>query len=669
MPAARVEPHFKNSVAASAERGRRSARPPIVALPPRRRARPLLFAIALVAVWGVIVTSVYLFHWLSDLPDARHLLLAAPSQDITILDSHGRLIARKGLRQGAMVDSRGLPPYVPNAFIAIEDRRFREHGGLDVIGMVRAGLEDLAAGHVVQGGSTITQQLAKNLFLKPDRTLNRKAQEAMLAIWLESHYSKDQILTLYLNRVYFGAGVYGIEAASERFFGKPAAELTLSEAAILAGSVKAPAKYNPIADRAAAQARAATVLKAMREAGFISEKQRRIAAATPPSIARPGGTPGAGYFADWVVSHVPGLVGNLKQPVVVQTTFDLSLQAKAERAVERGLDAEGARLHASQAALVMLAPDGAVRALVGGRSYSASPYDRATDAKRQPGSAFKPFVYLTALEHGHTLTDTLDDKPVAFGKWRPNNYENRYEGEVTLAHAFAKSSNSAAAQLTVEVGPKAVARTAHRLGIVSHLMAVPSLALGTETVTPLELVSAYLPFANGGAGAAPYAIREIRTKTGHVLYWRKLPASTRVMSAEHAADMARLMVGTVTEGTGRAARLPERPSAGKTGTTQDFRDAWFVGFTSDYVCGVWLGNDNNAPMKHASGGTLPARIFKSFMEDAERGLPAEQLTSIRLAPPPVSVVPVASQAATDAPQESEHHSAFEDLLNSLFGGH
>ncbi|MBV9570539.1 MAG: PBP1A family penicillin-binding protein [Alphaproteobacteria bacterium] len=668
MPAVKPDPPAKKRGAIANPPRWRPTRAPVVALPPRRR-RSWPYVLVLVGLWGIIVGAAFVFHWMAELPDTSHLLLQSPSHDITLLDRRGRLIARKGLTQGAMVAARDLPPYVADAFIAIEDRRFREHAGVDIIGTVRAALENMAAGHVVQGGSTITQQLAKNLFLKPERTFDRKGQEALLAIYLESHYSKEQILTLYLNRVYFGAGVYGVEAASERFFGKPAIDLNLSEAAILAGSVKAPARYNPLADFEAAEMRAQIVLHAMRDAGFISEKTRRLAVESPPRIARPTGTPGSGYFADWLVSRIPALVGELDQPVVVKTTFDLSLQRQAERAFEGGLAREGRKLRASEGALVALTPDGAVRAMVGGRSYRLSPYNRATDAMRQPGSAFKPFVYLTALEHGHHLSDSVNDGPVSFGKWHPGNYEDRYEGGITLTRAFAKSSNSVAAQLTMEAGPRAVARTAHRLGISANLLAVPSIALGSATVTPLELTAAYVPFANGGARAAPYAIEEIRTNKGRLLYRRKPDDSERVMTPENAGQMAELMVATVTSGTGKAARLEDRPSAGKTGTTQDFRDAWFVGFTSDYVCGVWLGNDNNTPMKHATGGTLPSRIFKNFMEEAERGLPVQPLTSIRLAPPPpVGETPVGAQAAASATPQSQKPSTFEQILDSLFGG-
>jgi penicillin-binding protein 1A len=623
--------------------------------PPRRKKKPTPtwpYAIGLLFAWGLIFGGVIYSHWISDLPDVNGLLAHGPSRDITVLDMRGHLIARRGLTHGEMVAVNDLPAYVPNAFIAIEDRRFRDHFGIDPIGMGRAAVQNMMAGHVVQGGSTITQQLAKNLFLDPNRTFDRKVQEVLLALYLESRYSKDQILTLYLNRVYFGAGVYGIEAAAERFFGKSANELTLTEAAMLAGSVKAPARYNPLADADASVSRGHVVLQAMQDSGFIDAQTLAQAEATRPRIVRGSATPDSGYFVDWVISRIGGYVGDVDEPIIVDTTFDLDTQAEAEHAVTFGLAQEGSKYRASEAALVAMTPDGAVRAMVGGDSYSRSPYNRATDAERQPGSAFKPFVYLTAFEHGHTLSDTMNDEPVDIHGWKPADFENEYEGEITLSEAFAKSSNSVAAQLTEEVGPRAVAATAHRLGISSPLAALPSIALGTSDVTPLELTASYAPFANGGTGVAPHGIVAIRTLSGKILYKHKDDDPHAVMSPQNADAVTQLMVGTVTDGTGRSARLDERPSAGKTGTTQDFRDAWFVGFTADLVCGVWIGNDDNAPMAHATGGTLPAHIFKSFMEDAESGLPARPLTSL-----------IAQAPAAPA----EKPSTFDDILNKLFG--
>ena len=636
--------------------------------PPPAPKRTWPYVLVLLCAWGVIFGSVMYFRWISQLPDTTHLLDKTSSHDITILDDKGRLIARRGLTQGALVPIAELPAYVPNAFVAIEDRRFRHHFGIDPIGMARAAVDNMTVGHVAQGGSTITQQLAKNLFLDPKRTFDRKVQEALLALYLESRYSKDQILTLYLNRVYFGAGVYGVQAAAERFFGKPASQLTLPEAAMLAGSVKAPARFNPQSDADASIERAGVVLDAMDEAGFINDAQRDDAKATRPRVMHDTGTPSAGYFVDWVISRIPGYVGNVDEPIVVETTFDVATQQKAERAVARGLASEGRDLHAHEAALVAMLPDGAVRALVGGRSYADSPFDRATDAERQPGSAFKPFVYLTAFERGRVPGDVMDDEPVNIRGWRPADYEGHYEGEISLERAFAKSSNSIAAQLAAEVGARAVAATAHRLGITSELMEVPSLALGTSGVTPLELTGAYAPFANGGEGVIPYGIVRIKTRSGQVLYTREGSGLGRVASQENIARMTRLMVATVTSGTGKAARLDERPSAGKTGTTQDFRDAWFVGFTSDLVCGVWIGNDDNQPMLHATGGGLPAHMFKAFMESAETDLPVKPLAGA-----PVEAATVASSdATTDQPpppaQSAQKKGLLDRVLDSLIPG-
>jgi penicillin-binding protein 1A len=636
--------------------------------PPRaKRRRTWPYIIALLFAWGVIFGSVAYVRWISELPDTAGLLNKTPSNDITIFDDKGRLIARRGFTQGALIPVSELPSYVPDAFIAIEDRRFRYHFGIDPIGLIRAATENLNAGHVVQGGSTITQQLAKNLFLESKRTFDRKMQEAVLALYLESHYSKDQILTLYLNRVYFGAGVFGIQAAAERFFGKPAAQLTLPEAAMLAGSVKAPARFNPLADADASQERAATVLDAMDDAGFIDDAGRNAAKATRPRIVRDTSTPDSGYFADWIISRIPGYAGDVDEPIVVETTFDVGAQQKAERAITLGLAQEGRGLHAHEAALVAMTPDGAVRAMVGGSSYSDSPFNRATDASRQPGSAFKPFVYLAAFEHGKSPSDMMNDEPVDIGGWTPSDYEGRYEGEITLERAFAKSSNSIAVQLTAQVGARAVAAAAHRLGITSPLSEVPALALGTSSVTPLELTGAYATFANGGDGVIPYGIIRIRTKSGKLLYARSGSGIGRVVSQENTAELTQLMVATITSGTGKAARLDERPSAGKTGTTQDFHDAWFVGFTADLVCGVWIGNDDNAPMVHATGGGLPAHIFKAFMEPAEYDLPVRPLAG---APPkPASVETSDINADRPAsPAQPKQPDAIDRVLDSLFSG-
>ena len=631
-----------------------------------RRRSTWPYVLVMLCAWGLIFGGLFFSHFLSSLPDVGNLMVSGPSQDITILDDRGRQIARRGLTQGQMVRAEDLPDYVSNAFIAIEDRRFRMHLGVDPIGLVRAATTNMMAGRVVQGGSTLTQQLAKTLFLSPSRTYERKIQEAMLALYLESRYTKNQLLTLYLNRVYFGAGVYGIEAAAQKFFGKRAAELGLTEAAMIAGSVKAPARYNPIADTDASLARAMIVLRAMQDSGFIDAETRALAQATRPRIVHVTGTPGAGWFADWIVSRLRDHIADAAEPIIVETSFDLETQTLAERAVTRGLATDGEALNAGQAALVAMTTDGAVRAMVGGRSYGASTFNRATDAVRQPGSAFKPFVYLAALEHGHTPDEIVNDAPVDINGWKPQNYEGRLHGEMPLIRAFAQSSNSVAAQLTAEVGPKVVARTARRLGIASPMMEVSSLALGTSGVTVLELTGAYAPFANGGIGVEPFGILRIRTKAGKVLYQRQAPGHDAVMSANDNIQMTRLMMETLATGTGKAGRLSDRDSAGKTGTTQDFRDAWFVGYSADLVTGVWIGNDNNAPMVKATGGGLPARIFKNFMENAGQNLPPRPLGTTLVA----SVEQVAAPLDAPEPQEDDKQrpDAFQRILSGLFGG-
>ncbi len=639
--------------------------------PKKRLSSKGRIALIVAAVWVLFAGGIVFSYWLADLPDTRNLLAYVPGNDISVLDAKGRMIARRGLTSGEKVAMGELPVYVGNAFIAVEDRRFRYHFGIDPMGLMRAAYADLTQGAFVQGGSTLTQQLAKNLFLKPDRTFSRKMEEAILAVYLETRYSKDEILTLYLNRVYFGAGVYGLGAASERFFGKPARELSLTEAAILAGSVKAPSRYNPEASPDAALSRAALVLTAMEEAGFIDQRARQVAASTRPKIAHSFATPGAGYFVDYVVSQVSGFVDKSKERLIVETTLDLGLQRSAENALAAGLAKDGPKLAATQGALVAMAPDGALLALVGGRSYDDSSFNRATEARRQPGSAFKPFVYLAALENGHQPDDEVVDGPVTIGKWKPANYEGAYEGEITLARALAHSSNSAAVQLTDEVGPAAVARVAHRLGIAGKLLPVPSLALGTSEVTPLELTTGYVAFANGGNGIMPYGIVRIRTVSGKVLYQRREPGLGRVMSEEHDADMTEMMMGTVIEGTGKAAALSGRPVAGKTGTSQDYRDAWFVGFSADYVTGVWIGNDNGASMKNATGGGLPARIFKAFMSDAEHGIPARPLIGMTLfgteEPPAQDEGPAEPpKPPTPQPDHDDVLGAFQHLLDKLF---
>ncbi|MYZ47394.1 transglycosylase domain-containing protein [Propylenella binzhouense] len=605
------------------------------------------------ALWGGVAVAGVVAYYGLQLPHASTWKVPARPPNVQIVAVDGSLIGNRGDTGGEAVRLADLPDYVPNAVIAIEDRRFRSHFALDPLGLTRAIARNALAGRLVEGGSTLTQQLAKNLFLTPERSLGRKVQEVLLAFWLETKYSKDQILEMYLNRVYFGAGAYGIDAAAHRYFDKDAADLDIAEAAMLAGLLKAPSSYAPNRYLERARARAALVVDAMAEEGFIGSKQAALAKAQPASLAARQADRSENYVADWVMDRLPSYVGNLQSDIVVQTTIDLGLQHAAESALVKGLDAEGGKYGVSQGALVALDGTGAVRALVGGRNYARSQYNRAVQARRQPGSAFKPFVYLAALESGMTPGTIRVDEPVRFGKWAPENYSRSYRGPVSLKTALAFSINTIAAKLAVEIGPKRVVETAHRLGIESELSANASIALGTSEVSLLELTSAYAPFANGGFAVTPHVVQDIRTGDGKVLFRRPGPGIARSVDLRSVAMMNEMLAETLTAGTGKSAGIPGWPAAGKTGTSQDFRDAWFIGYTSNLTAGVWLGNDDNHPTRKASGGTLPAEIWTSFMVRAHEGVPPAPLPGTALAPmiaaaeqqrPPVQAASVRQEA-------------------------
>lgn len=609
----------------------------------------VLYVLSIVGIWCGVGTAAVLAYFAADLPSTEGLWRQERTHAVTLLDVNGRVIARRGIDSGLPVTLRDLPAYVPQAVLASEDRRFYSHFGLDFWGLGRAFWVNMNAGRVVQGGSTITQQLAKNLFLRPERTYGRKIQEALLAVYLEMSYSKDEILSLYLNRVYFGAGAYGIDAAARRYFNKPAARLSLVEAAILAGLLKAPTRYSPVNGIELAQERASVVLQAMVETDVITVDQREDALRTRPKLATSAETQGNQYFVDWVMERLTGLVGRPNVDLVVQTTLDLDLQRLAEDAVLKTLRAKASRN--VQGALVAMTTDGAVKAMVGGRSYVSSEFNRATQAKRQPGSAFKPFVFLAALEAGRTPATKVVDAPVTYRGWTPANFSEKHEGEMTMAEALARSVNTVAVKLCLEVGPETVARVARRMGIVSDLAPVPSLALGTSEVTLSELVTAYVPFASGGRKAIAHGVKRVATIRGEVLYERSGSGLGNAVSADAAGAMNRMLMKSIREGTGKAAALPGRPSAGKTGTSQDFKDAWFIGYTRQLVAGAWTGNDANRSMdKEHRGGTLPAVIWKTFMEGATAGQP---------------VMPLPGGDVIDEPPEDEG-SAFDDLLAGLF---
>jgi len=641
------------------DRGGKRRRQP-AGKPRRRWPRRLVVWSLVLLIWlglGVVGAVVYYAH---DLPDIDEVTAETRKPSVTLLAADGSVLASYGDLYGESVTLSDVPPVLPKAVMAVEDRRFYSHFGVDPFGLARAMLANIRAGEIVQGGSTITQQLAKNLFLTPERTVKRKVQELLLAFWLEREFGKDEILALYLNRVYLGAGTYGVDAAARRYFGKPAAEVNLYEAAMLAGLLKAPSRYNPAADAEAAHRRATIVLQDMVAAGYITQEEA-VRAARQRSRGRTASAWRGRYFADWALSNVQDHVGYHPKDLVVQTTLDLRLQRLAAQQVQAVLAAEGEARRAGQAALVTMAPDGAVRAMVGGRSYRESQFNRATQAKRQPGSAFKPFVYLAGMEHGLTPGHKFEDRPVEVDGWSPENYAGRYYGTVTLREAFARSLNSVAVQVARRVGIEEVIRTARRLGIASDLKAHPSLALGTSEVSLLELTGAYAVFANGGHGVFPYGIREIRDSAGQVLYRRRGGGAGEVVAPRHVARMTDILRANVVWGTGKAAN-PGRPAAGKTGTSQDSRDAWFVGFTAGLVSGVWVGNDDGRPMKQVTGGTLPAKIWRRVTERALEGEPARPLPGLEIH------VAERTEESDDSAGNGGGEGVIERILRSLGAG-
>ena len=637
---------------------------------------------AVLALWAIIA-AIGLVIWIGvHLPPIQSLEIPKRPPSVLILGANGATLATRGDMGGAEVPLRELPDYAPKAFVAIEDRRFYWHHGVDPLGILRAIVRDVLHRGATQGGSTLTQQLAKNLFLTQERTLSRKLQEVVLALWLEHKYSKAQILDLYLNRVYFGSGAYGIEAAARRYFGIAAKQLTLPEAAMLAGLVQSPSRLAPNRNPEGAERRAALVITAMAEQRMISEDAAKRALANPAHAIKPSGGGSANYVADWVMDAVDDLIGHVEQDVTVETTIDPALQAAAEQSLDDALAQKGDKLHIGQGALVAMTPDGTVRALVGGRNYGDSQFNRAIDARRQPGSSFKPFVYLTALEHGLTPDTIREDAPISVKGWKPENYEREYLGPVTLTQALANSLNTVSVRLTLELGPNAVTRTAYRLGIESKLEPNASIALGTSEVSVLEMVAAYATFANGGLATAPHVVQRIRSADGKVLYARAPQQLGRIVDARYVGMMNTMMHETLVSGTARRADLPGWQAAGKTGTTEDFRDAWFIGYTSHLVTGIWLGNDDNSPTKKVTGGSVPVDIWSRFMRAAHQGIPPTPLPGYSggwmSSAPPASLAPPApigrnsegaiSGAAIDNGQQRNSGGSLDFwLLDKLFG--
>lgn len=593
--------------------------------PQRSSLRRLLALPLAAAAAGATAIAALMIYYSVIYPDPMSLRPKESAPFVRILARDGSMLSERGGGDD-YVPLDLLPHYVADAVIATEDQRFYDHHGVDPLGMMRAAITNLREGRTVQGGSTLTQQLAKNLYLTSDRTFSRKLEEFTLALWLEMKLTKADILELYLNRVYLGSGAYGIDQAARRYFRKPARNLTLAEAAMIAGLLKAPSRYSPLSNPALARTRARLVLSQMEEAGFITEEEEHKAvdeisrSFERSERAEPAG---ADYAVDYVMEHLgPAYVAGVAsgaEGLIVETTLDAAMQANASAVVEQVIALRGPELSASEAAAVVLDRDGALLALVGGRSYAETQFNRAVKALRQPGSAFKPFVYLAALEAGYTPDSIVDDLPLSVGGWAPRNDNGEYMGPMALRWALAKSVNTVAARLTLKVGPARVVAAAKRLGIRAPLAKDATIALGTSEVSLLELTGAYNVIANGGLAAEPYVVRRVRSAKGEVLFARPAGSPTQVVPPSQVAAMNDMLGTALSDGTGRRAAIPPHAAAGKTGTSQGFRDAWFVGYTGYLTAGVWAGNDDGAPMNRVVGGSLPAEIWRAIMLGAHAG--------------------------------------------------
>ncbi len=650
----------------------------------------LLYWMTTLGVVGALCVAGIVYYYWMQMPAVTTWKVPDRPANIRIVAADGQLMSNRGKMGGEAVSLNELPSYVPAAFIAIEDKRFYDHFGIDLVGLGSVALESLKAGHVTRGASTLTQQLAKNLFLTPKQDLERKVQEALLAIWLEHNYTKNEILELYLNRVFFGNNATGIEAASQTYFGHSARNLSLGEAAILAGSMQAPSVLNPKGDPAKVEARQKLVLQAMADQGYITQDEAKAATIDPNQKVRTKVAGSESYVADWVEGLVQAYVGDIKEDIVVYTTINWDLQKEAEFLVKEAVTTEGPKYGFSQGALVAVDADGAVRAVVGGADYSQSQYNRAVTARRQPGSTFKPFVYMAAMEKGYTPDTIADDDPININGWSPADADNKYMGKITLREALAYSRNTVAAQLAWNVGPQKVVEVAQRMGISSPLMAVPAIALGTQEVSLLELTAAYAPFANGGNGVIANVITRIETASGKVLYDAVPAGPGQVVSPTVVGEMNDMLSTALDIGTGKHAHLSGWQIGGKTGTSQKARDALFVGYTARMVCGIWLGNDDDTGTTLA-GGTVPTQIWSDFMAKAHEGLPPANLPDATTAAVPADQLqgtdPISALAAGDdgttsaddtatpdttaqpAPADTPKRSPknIGDILNNLFG--
>jgi penicillin-binding protein 1A len=566
------------------------------------------------ALWAAIFIGGVLLWYGSQLPniDVVYDLKRRPS--VTMLAADGQVLTTFGTLYGETVEIKDLPPELIHAIVATEDRRFYEHGGIDFRGIARAAVTNITQGHLSQGGSSITQQLAKNLFLSNERTLTRKLKEVVFALWLEHNLSKEEILRLYLNRVYFGAGTFGVDAAAQRYFQRSSRELNVAESAMLIGLLKAPSKFNPLVNPERAERRKNEVLHNMQEAGYLNEQDLALAKQETINLAAGRTELGARFFADWVFDQIPQFAGYINEDIVVQTTLDRNAQSVAEATLKKHINQEGMAHNISQGSLLTLADTGAVLAMVGGTEYQYSQFNRATQALRQSGSSFKVFVALAALQAGWTPETTITDKPLNIDGWKPTNYDNKFRGEVTLKQTIVESLNVPAVQIAKQVGMGAVITMARKLGVTAPIRRDLSSALGTSEATLLDMTTAYSVLSADGQGVIPYGIERIQTRKGETLYERTGNGLGQVLDEAVVVQMKSMLQDVIESpsGTGKGARITH-PAGGKTGTSQDFRDAWFIGYSQGITTGIWLGNDDNAPMDKVTGGSLPARIWKEYM--------------------------------------------------------
>jgi penicillin-binding protein 1A len=585
------------------------------------------------ALGAALVLAVSTAWYWAQLPPAAALLDGRDRGSAVMLDRNGDPFAWRGENFGGALRAGEVSPHLVNAVIAAEDRRFHEHFGVDPIGLARAMLVNLRAGRLVQGGSTLTQQTAKNVFLTAERSLERKLKEIPMSFAMEIKYTKEEILSIYLNRVYLGAGAHGFEAAAQRYFGVSARLVGPAEAAMLAGLLKAPSRYAPTSNLADAQGRAAVIVGLMEAQGRLTPEQAARARAEPARLSAAAEARAGGAFADWVMESGPSwLTRQSAEDVVIATTFDPAAQAAAEAAVREVFATQVREGSRAQVAVAVLGLDGAVRALVGGREgtgAAAGQFNRATQALRQTGSAFKPIVYAAALEAGAAPLEVMEDRPITLGGWSPRNYDGDHLGPVTLTQALAQSINTVAVRLSERTGADRVRATARRLGVTAPLAPGPAVALGVSEATLLEMTGVYATFASAGRLAEPFGIRNVTLRgEAEPLMRHDVEARPQAISADAARRLTGMMQEVLRSGTGRRAALPDRPLAGKTGTTQAARDAWFIGWSSDFVVGVWMGYDDNTPLVGVTGGGLPAEIWREAMARLHEGVPPRPLDSV-----------------------------------------